>query len=171
MPQRAVQTERTVAEPMATIEAHGLRKAFGTTVALDSIDLRIEEGRILGLVGPNGSGKSTLIRMMAGLLRPKAGRILLDGVPFDDCPPRLRAREIAYVPQSTATAFPFQVIDLVLSGRTPHTPRFRFESARDSEKAMESLVSRRRSGYRRGRQGGSLKDGLSVTARAGISLP
>jgi iron complex transport system ATP-binding protein len=94
---------------------------------------------MLAVIGANGSGKSTLIRMLAGLLRPKAGRILLDGVPFEDCPPRLRAREIAYVPQSTATAFPFQVIDLVLSGRTPHTPRFRFESARDSEKAMEAL--------------------------------
>src|SRR5216110_1756471 len=67
MPQRAVQTERTVAEPMATIEAHGLRKAFGTTVALDSIDLRIEEGRILGLVGPNGAGKTTALNAILGL--------------------------------------------------------------------------------------------------------
>src|SRR6184192_3056797 len=67
MPHRAVQTERTVAEPMATIEAHGLRKAFGTTVALDSIDLRIEEGRILGLVGPNGAGKTTALNAILGL--------------------------------------------------------------------------------------------------------
>src|SRR5438034_3520036 len=67
MPQRAVQTERTVAEPMATIEAHGLRKAFGTMVALDSIDLRVEEGRILGLVGPNGAGKTTALNAILGL--------------------------------------------------------------------------------------------------------
>src|SRR5204863_8365580 len=67
MPQRAVQTERTVAEPIATIEAHGLRKAFGTTVALDSIDLRIEEGRILGLVGPNGAGKTTALNAILSL--------------------------------------------------------------------------------------------------------
>jgi iron complex transport system ATP-binding protein len=44
------------------------------------------------------------------------------------------------VPQTTATAFPFQVMDLVMSGRTPHTPRFRFEGARDRERAMESLA-------------------------------
>src|SRR5579863_7942442 len=52
---------------MSVIEAHGLRKAFGTTVALDSIDLRVEEGRILGLIGPNGAGKSTALNAILGL--------------------------------------------------------------------------------------------------------
>ncbi len=91
------------------------------------------------VIGANGSGKSTLIRMLAGLLRPLAGAILLDGVALNEWQPRLRAREVAYVPQSTATAFPFRAIDVVLSGRTPHTLRFRFESAHDSQKAMEAL--------------------------------
>src|SRR3954469_13757248 len=52
---------------MATIEARGLRKSFGTTVALDGIDLRVEEGRILGLVGPNGAGKTTALNAILGL--------------------------------------------------------------------------------------------------------
>jgi ABC-2 type transport system ATP-binding protein len=52
---------------MACIEARGLRKTFGTTVALDGIDLRVEEGRILGLVGPNGAGKSTALNAILGL--------------------------------------------------------------------------------------------------------
>ncbi|HET9408401.1 MAG TPA: ABC transporter ATP-binding protein [Candidatus Sulfotelmatobacter sp.] len=52
---------------MACIEARGLRKAFGTTVALDSVDLRIEEGRILGLIGPNGAGKTTALNAILGL--------------------------------------------------------------------------------------------------------
>src|SRR5256714_734681 len=52
---------------MAPIEARGLRKTFGTTVALDSIDLRIEEGRILGLIGPNGAGKTTALNAILGL--------------------------------------------------------------------------------------------------------
>jgi ABC-2 type transport system ATP-binding protein len=52
---------------MATIEARGLRKVYGTTIALDSIDLRVEEGRILGLVGPNGAGKTTALNAILGL--------------------------------------------------------------------------------------------------------
>jgi ABC-2 type transport system ATP-binding protein len=52
---------------MASIEARGLRKTFGTTVALDGVDLRVEEGRILGLIGPNGAGKSTALNAILGL--------------------------------------------------------------------------------------------------------
>src|SRR5881398_1691319 len=52
---------------MATIEARGLRKTFGTTVALDGIDLHVEEGRILGTIGPNGAGKTTALNAILGL--------------------------------------------------------------------------------------------------------
>jgi ABC-2 type transport system ATP-binding protein len=67
MTRAAGQIERRVAEAMATIEARGLRKTFGTTVALDGIDLRVEEGRILGLIGPNGAGKTTALNAILGL--------------------------------------------------------------------------------------------------------
>jgi ABC-2 type transport system ATP-binding protein len=52
---------------MACIEARGLRKNFGAAVALDGVDLRVEEGRILGLIGPNGAGKSTALNAILGL--------------------------------------------------------------------------------------------------------
>ena len=52
---------------MACIEARGLRKAFGTTVALDGVNLRVEEGRILGMIGPNGAGKTTALNAILGL--------------------------------------------------------------------------------------------------------
>jgi iron complex transport system ATP-binding protein len=93
------------------------------------------------VIGANGSGKSTLIRMLAGLLHPRAGTITLHGVPLEEWEPRLRARQIAYVPQSTATAFPFRVIDIVLSGRSPYAPKFRFEGVEDTDKAIQALES------------------------------
>jgi ABC-2 type transport system ATP-binding protein len=63
---------------MTVIEARGLRKAFGTTVALDGVDLRVEEGRILGLIGPNGAGKTTALNAMLGLI-PHQGELKVLG--------------------------------------------------------------------------------------------
>jgi ABC-2 type transport system ATP-binding protein len=63
---------------MACIEARGLRKTYGSTVALDGVDLRVEEGRILGLVGPNGAGKSTALNAMLGLT-PYQGELTVLG--------------------------------------------------------------------------------------------
>jgi len=63
---------------MASIEARGLRKAFGTTVALDGIDLRVEEGRIVGLIGPNGAGKTTALQAILGLT-PHQGELKVLG--------------------------------------------------------------------------------------------
>src|SRR5437667_5167541 len=59
--------KRRTAETMACIEARGLRKAFGATIALDGVNLRVEEGRILGIIGPNGAGKTTALNTILGL--------------------------------------------------------------------------------------------------------
>ena len=63
---------------MACIEARGLRKTFGTTIALDRIDLRVEEGRILGMIGPNGAGKTTALNAILGLI-PYEGELRVLG--------------------------------------------------------------------------------------------
>jgi ABC-2 type transport system ATP-binding protein len=63
---------------MACIEARGLRKSFGKTVALDGIDLKVESGRILGLIGPNGAGKSTALNAILGLI-PYEGELKVLG--------------------------------------------------------------------------------------------
>src|SRR5438270_1947089 len=65
-PARIPQKKRS-AEAMACIEARGLRKSFGKTIALDNVNLRVEEGRILGLIGPNGAGKTTALNAILGL--------------------------------------------------------------------------------------------------------
>src|SRR5712692_1322101 len=64
---RRQRVQRRSAETMACIEARGLRKAFGTTIALDGVNLRVEEGRILGIIGPNGAGKTTALNAILGL--------------------------------------------------------------------------------------------------------
>ncbi len=63
---------------MVCIEARGLRKNFGSTVALDGVDLRVEEGRIVGLIGPNGAGKSTALNAILGLI-PYQGELRVLG--------------------------------------------------------------------------------------------
>src|SRR5258708_4417303 len=65
-------------ELMAVIEARGIRKAFGTTVALDGVDLSVEEGRIVGLIGPNGAGKTTALNTILGLT-PYLGQLTVLG--------------------------------------------------------------------------------------------
>src|SRR3954463_7347513 len=67
MPPRRAARHRESVNAMATIEARGLRKTFGMTVALDGIDLHVEEGRILGMIGPNGAGKTTALNAILGL--------------------------------------------------------------------------------------------------------
>lgn len=123
-----------------SLEAKQVSYAYGNApLAVRDVSLTAIEGSLTAVIGANGSGKSTLIRMLAGLLQPRSGIIALDGSPLYHWEPRTRARRIAYVPQSTPTAFPFRVLDIVLSGRTPYAPRFRFESAHDVNTAMEAL--------------------------------
>ena len=66
----------------APIEISGLRKSFGTTVALDGLDLTVAQGEIHGFLGPNGAGKSTTIRVLLGLLRADGGQARLLGADF-----------------------------------------------------------------------------------------
>ncbi len=124
------------------LEARRLTYAYaGSPPVVREANLEVAPASLTALIGANGSGKSTLLRMLAGLLRPGSGELLLHGRPLAAWEPRLRAREIAYMPQTSATAFPFPVMDVVLSGRTPHIPRFRFEDTRDREIALDALES------------------------------
>ncbi len=74
------------------IEAEGLEKRFGETVALAGLGLSVPEGQVLGLLGPNGAGKTTAVRVLTTLLKPDAGRAFIDGVDVLAEPARVRAR-------------------------------------------------------------------------------
>jgi len=81
----------------AVISTRGLVKRFGSTVALDGLDLEVGPGEVHGFLGPNGAGKSTTIRILLGLLRADAGEVrLLDGDPWRDA--ATLHRRLAYVP-------------------------------------------------------------------------
>ncbi|HSL59644.1 MAG TPA: ATP-binding cassette domain-containing protein [Acidimicrobiales bacterium] len=65
---------------MAAVLAEGLTKRFGSTEALRGVDLQVDRATVLGLLGPNGAGKTTVVRILTTLLRPDAGRALIDGI-------------------------------------------------------------------------------------------
>jgi len=69
------------------LEVRGLAKSFGGLAAVKPVDLDVVEGRIVGLIGPNGAGKTTLFAMIAGFLKPDAGRVRVDGVDVTGAPP------------------------------------------------------------------------------------
>lgn len=65
------------------IELTGIRKAFGTQVVLDGVDFRAPDGQTVALLGPSGTGKSVLLKHINGLIRPDAGRVMVDGLDVD----------------------------------------------------------------------------------------
>src|SRR5256714_404089 len=75
----------------AAVSIRGLRKAFGTKVAVDGIDLDVPAGCFFGLVGPNGAGKTTTLKMVTGLLRPDAGQVWVNGIDVWSDPVRAKA--------------------------------------------------------------------------------
>src|SRR2546428_12364605 len=78
------------AQRPAALRLRGLRKSYGSVVAVAGVDLTVEEGEFFTLLGPSGSGKTTLLRMIAGFERPDAGTIELGGRDVTSLPPYLR---------------------------------------------------------------------------------
>lgn len=90
------------------IEITGLTKAFGKLRVLDQLDLTVPPGRVMGLIGPNAVGKTTLLKLLVGLTRPDAGRIVVEGqIVGDDGAYRSR---VGYMPQ--ITSFPERLTGL-----------------------------------------------------------
>lgn len=86
---------------MSFLEVRGLRKAYGDVNAVDGVDFSVEQGEVFGLLGPNGAGKSTAISMIAGLVRPGGGAIILKGEDVTRNPARVK-EVLGLVPQDVA---------------------------------------------------------------------
>ena len=92
----------------------------GRPWTVEDVSFDVRSGEVLGIVGPNGSGKSSLLKLLAGLLRPTSGQILMGGQSIGRIDPPLLAQSIAVVPQEYVQVFPFTVAETVLMGRFPH---------------------------------------------------
>jgi ABC-2 type transport system ATP-binding protein len=92
------------------LHVKGLRKTFGTTVAVDGVSLGAARGETVGLLGPNGAGKTTTVSMIAGLLRPDTGEVLIDGRPLRGDTDPIK-RQIGLVPQDLALYDELPAID------------------------------------------------------------
>ena len=125
------------AEPR--LRARALRAGYGRTEALRGLDAEVPAGRILAVLGENGSGKSTFLKVVARILAPESGEILLDGRPLSAFPRRETAQRIAYVPQSVDLVFPIRALDLVLQGRAPRARGFSADSEEDRARAREAM--------------------------------
>jgi iron complex transport system ATP-binding protein len=123
----------------ALIQARDVSFSYSSLPAVIEVSLSIPRGAIGALIGANGSGKSTLIRLLAGLLQPVSGEVIFDRASLSTIHPCERAKRIAYVPQSTSNVFPFTVLEVVLTGRSPYSGRFRFESSLDEQIALSAL--------------------------------
>ncbi len=121
------------------IQARNLSFSYSSLPAVVDVSLSLPRGAMGALIGANGSGKSTLIRLLAGLLPPGSGEVIFDGASLSTIHPRERAKRIAYVPQSTSNVFPFTALEVVLTGRSPYSGRFRFESVHDEQIALAAL--------------------------------
>lgn len=89
----------------------------GDRTVIDGVSAEVASGRITAIIGPNAAGKSTLVRLMAGLLAPRAGRVLLDDAEAHRLDPRQRAARVAYVPQRPRIDAPFTTVEAVALGR------------------------------------------------------
>lgn len=121
------------------VEVERLAVRYGEVTALEGVDLRVEAGRVTGLIGMNGSGKSTLFKAILGMVRAERGRVRIDGA--DPAAARRRGL-IGYVPQSEDVdwAFPVSVRDVVMMGRYGHQGFTRRPRAADRAAVAEALA-------------------------------
>ncbi|MGC0365848.1 iron complex transport system ATP-binding protein [Rhodococcus sp. 27YEA15] len=102
------------------LSAHGVSVRIDRRTIVDSVDLEVDAGSVVGVVGPNGSGKSTLLRALSGLSTLSAGDVRIDGVPVRSMSARTRARAVSFVAQEEDSPADLLVHEYVALGRTPH---------------------------------------------------
>ena len=99
---------------------YGVSLNYGSRAVLRNVSATFAAGEVIALVGPNGAGKSSLLKVLAGLIKPGAGGVTLDGRDTATLTPADMARQVAYLPQARAIHWPMAVRSIVALGRLPH---------------------------------------------------
>lgn len=121
------------------LEIRNLSCGYAQHKVINGVSFSINAGEVIGLLGANGCGKTTLIKTILGLLPFQGGEVLLDGKSIKYWTSAQIAREVGYIPQMHTPPFPFQVLDVVLMGRTAHIKPFASPSQKDAKIAEQAL--------------------------------
>ncbi|MEJ5385415.1 MAG: heme ABC transporter ATP-binding protein [Fimbriimonadales bacterium] len=120
--------------------ADSITAGYGRTPVVQEASLQVARGQVVALLGPNGSGKTTLLRVLARTRAPFAGRLTLDGQPYDAYRPTEFAQRVAYAPQETPAEMGFTVAELVMMGRYPHQKGFWGASRADWDAVRQAMA-------------------------------
>ena len=123
------------------LEVNKLRFGYSSKAILNDISFVVRPGEVVSLLGPNGTGKTTLLRCILGITKMQDGNVSVDGQNLSDMPAKQRARFMAYVPQSSALTFPYDVIEAVLMGRVPHLGFGSSPTQEDYREAREAMLA------------------------------
>ena len=103
------------------------------------VSIEVSSGQVLALIGPNGAGKSTLLRGLAGLLKPRAGNVLIEDRPLNSLGAKEKARKVAFLPQELRFLEGTTVSSFVSGGRYAYRRLLRGETAQDRESIRQSM--------------------------------
>ncbi|MDP2434031.1 MAG: ABC transporter ATP-binding protein [Pseudomonadota bacterium] len=123
------------------LASHDLAVSIGGNTVVAGLNLALHPGERLAILGRNGVGKTTLLHTLAGLARPEAGALELDGHGYAALGPRGAARLRGLLPQHQGDAFTASVLETVLIGRHPHLSRWDWESEADEGLARAALAA------------------------------
>ncbi|QAB18274.1 ABC transporter ATP-binding protein [Leucobacter muris] len=123
--------------------ASGVRGGYDRRIVLDGVDVEIPDGSFTAIIGPNACGKSTLLRVLARLLKPRDGAVLLDGADIRDLSAKQLARRLGLLPQTPIAPDGITVADLVGRGRHPHQSLLSQWSRGDEEAVARAMAATR----------------------------
>jgi len=122
------------------IDVKNLNFFYGNIPALKDLTFSVSKGDFFIIIGPNGSGKTTLMKVMAGIFKPKTGRLKILNRTLENYTRKDLAQTMAFVPQMMPVDFPFSVLEVVLMGRSPYMGMLGVEQEEDLKIAEQALA-------------------------------